>query len=138
MVSRPSDPRVVLVTGGTRGIGKAVVEGLAARGHTMFLGARDLDRGRAMAREIPGDVRAVVVDVTKRASIKAAYNFVEAQFGHLDGLVNNAGINVAWDTPPSRTRIVNMRAVFDTDVFGVVEVTTAFIPLVRASTTLAS
>lgn len=56
-------------------------------------------------------------------------------FGRLDALVNYAGINVAWDVPPSHTRIEDMRAVFDTDVFGAVDVTTAFIPLLRRSRT---
>ena len=133
MVTATDQPRVVLVTGATRGIGRAVTEGLAARDHVVFLGSRDLDRGRAIAREIPGDVRAVRIDITDRSSIQRAHEQVRKEFGYLDGLVNNAGINVSWDVPPSRTRIEDMRAVFDTDVFGVVEVTATFIPLLRAS-----
>ena len=119
MVTAKGQSRVILVTGATRGIGRAVTEGLAARGHVVFLGSRDLDRGRAIARDIRGDVRVVLIDVTDRTSIQRTHELVREEFGYLDGLVNNAGINVSWDVPPSQTRIGDMRAVFDTDVFGV-------------------
>ena len=135
MVSTSAGRRAVLVTGATRGIGRAVAEGLGARGQTVLLGARDLERGRAVASELRGDVRALEIDVTNSSSIVRARNDIEAEFGRLDGLVNNAGINVAWDVPPSHTRLEDMRAVFDTDVFGAVDVTTAFIPLLRRSHT---
>jgi NAD(P)-dependent dehydrogenase (short-subunit alcohol dehydrogenase family) len=133
MVTATGQPRVILVTGATRGIGRAITEGLASRGHIVFLGSRDLDRGRATARDIPGDVRVMLIDVTDRNSIRRTHDLVREEFGYLDGLVNNAGINVSWDVPPSQTRIEDMRAVFDTDVFGAVEVTSAFIPLLRES-----
>ena len=133
MVTATDQPRVVLVTGATRGIGRAVTEGLAARGHVVFLGSRDLDRGRAVARDIPGDVRVTLVDVTDRSSIRRSHDLAREEFGYLDGLVNNAGISVSWDVPPSQTRIEDMRAVFETDVFGVVEVTATFLPLLRKS-----
>ena len=128
MVTATDQPRVVLVTGATRGIGRAVAEGLAARGHVVFLGSRDLDRGRATTRDIPGDVRVTLIDVTDRNAIRRTHDLVREEFGDLDGLVNNAAINVSWDVPPRQTRIEDMRAVFDTDVFGAVEVTRAFIP----------
>lgn len=138
MVTTTGQPRVILVTGATRGIGRAVTEGRAAHGHIVFLGSRNLDRGRAIARDIPGDVRVTFIDVTDRNSIERTCDLVRDEFGYLDRLVSNAGINVSWDVPPSQTRIEDMRAVFDTDVFGAVKVTRAFIPLLRELTPLAS
>lgn len=128
-----SDPRIVLVTGATRGIGLAEVEGLAAAGHTVLLGARDLQRGQAAADRIAGDVHAVQIDVTDHGSIAAAAERVRAEFGHLDGLVNNAGINVGYLDRPSESRLEDFRAVYGTDVFGVLDVTLTFLPLLRKS-----
>lgn len=98
-------PRTVLVTGATRGIGHAVVEGLAALGHTVLLGARNLKRGQAAAAGIAGNVEAVEIDVTDHHSIHAAAVFVEERFGRLDGLVNNAGINVGYLDKPSESQL---------------------------------
>jgi NAD(P)-dependent dehydrogenase (short-subunit alcohol dehydrogenase family) len=126
-----SSERVILVTGATRGIGRAVAEGLGARGHTVLLGARDCVRGERAATEIGGDVHAIAIDVTDQSSINAAALRVRESFGQLDSLVNNAGINAGYERPPSQTLLADMRAVYATDVFGVVAVTAAFLPLLR-------
>lgn len=129
-----NDARVVLITGATRGIGFATARGLAAHGHTVLVGARDILSGEnAVAelrrRELPGTVRAVVIDVTDADSVAGAAREVERDFGRLDALVNNAGVNIGFTQPPSEAHLDDVRAVYDTDVFGVVAVTTAFIPL---------
>ena len=128
-----TNPRIVLVTGATRGIGHAAVEALAAEGHTVLLGAQDLDRGRTAAENIPGDVHAVRIDVTDHDSIHAAAHTIEDRFGRLDGLVNNAGINVGYLDKPSQSHLEDYRAVYGTDVFGVVDVTLTFLPLLQTS-----
>ena len=99
----------------------------------MFLGARDLVRGRAIAEAISGDVFAVRVDVTDHDSIRAASDMIKKKVGHLDGLVNNAGINVGYLDKPSQSRLEDFKAVYATDVFGVVDVTLTFLPLLQAS-----
>jgi NAD(P)-dependent dehydrogenase (short-subunit alcohol dehydrogenase family) len=127
------DPRIILVTGATRGIGRAVAAGLAAGGHTVLLGARDLDRGAAEAVAIGTDVQPVRIDVTDHDSIVAAAAQTGAWHGRLDGLVNNAGINVGYLNKPSESTLADFRAVYGTDVFGTVDVTLTMLPLLRAS-----
>jgi NAD(P)-dependent dehydrogenase (short-subunit alcohol dehydrogenase family) len=127
------DRKVVLVTGATRGIGRAVVEGVARAGHIAVLGARNLERGRTVAQELTGDVYPIELDVTDEQSIHEVAGRISTEFGRIDSLVNNAGINVGYENPPSQTSLDDMRAVYATDVFGVVSVTSALIPLLRQS-----
>ena len=126
-------PRTVLVTGATRGIGRAAVQALAAHGHTVLLGARDLQRGKAAAGEIPGEVHAVQIDVTDHDSIAAAADRISREYGRLDALVNNAGINVGYLDKPSKSHLEDFRSVYGTDVFGVVDVTLTMLPLLEGS-----
>jgi NAD(P)-dependent dehydrogenase (short-subunit alcohol dehydrogenase family) len=133
-----TDRKVALVTGANKGIGKAIVKGLARDGFTVFLGARDPERGNAAAAELraEGDVRFVPLDVTDSASILSARQAIDSETGRLDALINNAGIGFA---PGSRFKdpveeiAENMRAVYETNVFAVVAVTNAFIPLLHKS-----
>src|SRR3954453_21947711 len=85
--------RIALITGANQGVGRQVATELAEHGVTVLLGSRDLRRGRAAAAEIGLGTRAVQIDVTDHASIAAAAALIEADFGRLDLLVNNAGIS---------------------------------------------
>lgn len=137
-MSTISNRKTALVTGANKGIGKAIVRGLAQAGFVVYLGARDAGRGSAAAAELQeaGDVRFVQLDVTDGISVAAAAQRVASEAGKLDALVNNAGISSA---PGSRFRAPyeeipeNIRTVYETNVFGVVRVTNAFIPLLRES-----
>ncbi|HTT91544.1 MAG TPA: SDR family NAD(P)-dependent oxidoreductase [Acidimicrobiales bacterium] len=91
MVTAASGPRVILVTGAARGIGLAVVEGLAAQGHRVLLGAGDAERERVAAAALAGDVHPIVIDVTDPSTIDAASVQVEAAYERLDSLVNKCG-----------------------------------------------
>ncbi|MCT9620478.1 MULTISPECIES: SDR family NAD(P)-dependent oxidoreductase [unclassified Curtobacterium] len=117
------------VTGATRGLGKETARQLAAAGHTVWIGARDLDTGHAVADEIsrgPNAVRAVQLDVTVDASVAAAFATIGAA-GGLDVLVNNAGIGkLGLDGPEALE-------VFDTNAVSVVRTTEAALPLLRSS-----
>ena len=137
------DQLVALVTGANQGIGRQIAKELAAHGMTVFVGSRDQARGEAAARTIDGDVHAVQLDVTDHASIAAAAAHVEKTCGRLDVLVNNAAISntrrrsdESVEEHSKRTRVGTlslneMRAVWETNVFGVVAVTQAMLPLLR-------
>ena len=130
--------KIALVTGANKGIGKAIVQGLARDGFIVYLGARNPDRGRAAAAELAadGDVRFVQLDVTDAASVSAAAQTIESEVGRLDVLVNNAGISSAPGSrfrAPAEENAENIRTVYETNVFAVVTVTNSFIPLLLRS-----
>ncbi|CAM3543906.1 SDR family oxidoreductase [Kibdelosporangium persicum] len=124
---------VALVTGGNKGIGHEIVRQLAARGFTVYLGARDPERGRAAATNLTGDVRSVQLDVTDADSVQAAVRTVDSAAGRLDVLVNNAGIMVEWGVGTADMTAAHLRQVYEVNVFGVVTVTSACLPLLRRS-----
>lgn len=121
--------KVALVTGANKGIGHAIARQLAAHGFTVLVGARDVARGEVAAKQITGDARALELDVTRADSIAAAAARIRRELGRLDVLVNNAGI--ARGAKPSATRVEDVRAVFETNVFGVIAVIQAMLPLLR-------
>lgn len=123
---------VALVTGANKGIGLETARQLAAQGITVFLGSRDLERGQAAAATLAGDVRALALDVTDTQSIAAAVAQIEAAFGKLDVLVNNAGLGT-FDRPTTAEDLAHWRWTFETNLFGLVAVTQAFLPLLHKS-----
>ncbi|WP_263163969.1 SDR family oxidoreductase [Streptomyces sp. SCSIO ZS0520] len=131
-----SGGRVALVTGANKGIGLEVVRQLAGLGVECLLGARAEVRGKRAEGELAAAglrVRAVRLDVTDPVSVAALAKWVEREYGQLDVLVNNAGIVGSFNGPPSEVGGEDMREVFETNVFGVVTVTNAMLPLLRRS-----
>jgi NAD(P)-dependent dehydrogenase (short-subunit alcohol dehydrogenase family) len=117
-----------LVTGANKGIGKEIARQLAAAGLTVLVGSRDAGRGQRAVDEIGGDTRLLVLDVTDRTSIADAARQVET----LDILVNNAGILIDG-TSPVEADIETFRRTYETNLFGVLAVTNAFLPALRRS-----
>jgi NAD(P)-dependent dehydrogenase (short-subunit alcohol dehydrogenase family) len=137
------DQPVALVTGANQGIGLQIAKDLVAHGFTVLVGSRDFERGEAAAKEVGPGARALQLDVANRASITAAAERVRKEFGRLDLLVQNAAISntrklpgqsieeYAKTTGPSNVSLDEMRAVWDTNVFGVLAVYQAMLPLLR-------
>jgi NAD(P)-dependent dehydrogenase (short-subunit alcohol dehydrogenase family) len=128
--------KIALITGANKGIGFETARQLGALGMTVLVGARDEERGRAAERALrEGGAAAhfVQLDVTDAASVQRAAEWIDARHGHLDILVNNAGTpSVARQrATPSQTSLADMRAVYEVNVFGVVAVTNAMLPLLR-------
>jgi NAD(P)-dependent dehydrogenase (short-subunit alcohol dehydrogenase family) len=117
-----------LITGGNKGIGYETAKRLVAAGHTVWIGARDAGRGRAAADALGASF--VRLDVTDDASVASAVSTVRDEAGHLDVLINNAGI-LGDVTAPGDMTVDQLRTVYETNVFGVVRVTNAFLPLLR-------
>ena len=123
------DMTTTLITGANKGLGHEAARRLLAEGHDVWIGARDPERGRRAAEEL--GARFVALDVSSDASVAAAAATVAAQTG-LDVLINNAGITGAR-TPVAEVSAAEMQHVYDTNVFGPVRVTQAFLPLLARS-----
>ncbi len=132
-----TNKKIALITGANKGIGLETARQLGKKGITVLVGARDSSKGKAAAdklREEGIDAHAFEIDVSDAASIKAAVARVERDFGRLDILVNNAGLMIDnRDLPVSEQPLQNWRRTFDTNVFGLIETTQAFLPLLRKS-----
>ncbi|CAL9664117.1 SDR family NAD(P)-dependent oxidoreductase [Streptomyces sp. Tu 3180] len=120
-----------LITGGNRGLGHEIARRLVQAGQTVWIGARDAENGRKAADRLGADF--VQLDVTDDASVDAAVKTLRARAGHLDILVNNAGI-LGEVTAPEDMTADQIRHVYETNVFGLVRVTHAFLPLLRKAT----
>ena len=140
------DKPVALVTGANKGIGLQIAKDLAARGFTVLVGSRNLEHGETAAKSVAGDARALQLDVTRQASIAAAAARIRSELGRLDVLVNNAGIaragassgkfeDVVRSGKPGVASLDEVHAVFETNVFGVIAVTQAMLPLLREAPT---
>ncbi len=137
------DKPVALVTGANQGIGLQIAKDLVTHGFTVLVGSRDFGRGETAAKEVGPDAHALQLDVTVQASIAATAARVRGEFGRLDVLIQNAAISntgklpaqsvaeYAATTRPSNVSIDEMRAVWDTNVFGVLAVYQAMLPLLR-------
>lgn len=128
-----TDTKIVLITGANKGIGFATAREFGAAGHTVLLGARDPRLGQAAADRI--GARFVRLDVTDQDTVDAAAATIGAEFGRLDVLINNAGISRDRDYRADLTTmpVAPLRETYEVNVFGVVAVTNAMLPLLHAS-----
>ncbi|WP_407444869.1 SDR family NAD(P)-dependent oxidoreductase [Rhodococcus sp. (in: high G+C Gram-positive bacteria)] len=127
----------VLVTGATGGLGAETTRRLSGAGHTVWMGARNIEAGREIVGKIRGDVpdadlRVVGLDVTNDDSVDAAYDLISRSGTGLDVLVNNAGI-AGTAAAPADVVPADFLPVFGVNLLGPVRVTHAFLPLLRAS-----
>ncbi|HWD28473.1 MAG TPA: SDR family NAD(P)-dependent oxidoreductase [Rhizomicrobium sp.] len=139
-----TDKRIALVTGANQGIGLQIAKDLVAKGLTVLVGSRNLANGEMAARDIGAGAHAIQLDVTGAASIAAAAQRIGAEFGRLDILINNAGISkighpqgvvedIVKNGRISSAPLDDIRTIYETNVFGVIAVTQAMLPLLRKS-----
>lgn len=127
----------VLITGANRSIGLEITKQLSKKGLFVYLGTRDLEKGNAVVKELNENgfenIKAIQIDVTNPDSIAAAKSIVENEQGKLDILINNAGISGEFPQSALDAPIKDIQNVFDTNFFGVISVTQAFLELLKKS-----
>jgi NAD(P)-dependent dehydrogenase (short-subunit alcohol dehydrogenase family) len=134
--------KVALVTGANTGVGFQIAKALTDNGYIVYIGSRNPAKGQAAVASIGGGAKAIQLDITDNNSISAAVMEIEKESGYLTLLVNNAAVSNAGK--PGRTMeevlgaqrasiapIAEMKAVWETNVFGTLAVTQAFLPLLR-------
>lgn len=128
-----TNTRITLITGADKGIGFATAHALCQAGQQVLVGARNQQRGEAAVAKLGVNAHFIQLDVTKEDEVAQAAATIKTTYGHLDTLINNAGVALdahqAADTLPLST----IRADFEVNFFGLVSVTQAMIPLLRAS-----
>ncbi|MBE7169055.1 MAG: SDR family NAD(P)-dependent oxidoreductase [Williamsia sp.] len=125
------------ITGANRSIGLETAKQLSSKDIFVYLGTRNLEKGKAVVKELNEkgfyNIKPVEIDVTKPGTIVAAKNMVENEQGKLDILINNAGISKGFPESALTTSIKDIQEVFDTNFFGVISVTQVFLDLLRKS-----
>ena len=138
--------KVALVTGANTGVGFQIAKALAEDGYVVYVGARNIQKGEAAATEIGNEAKAIQLDITDGRSIDAAAARLEREHGYLTLLVNNAGISHAGKAGRTLEEILGsqkasiapideMKAVWETNVFGTLALTQALLPLLRKAPT---
>lgn len=129
--------KTALVTGANKGIGFEVVKILAKKGFLVYLGSRNIESGLTAVEKLKSEgitnVEAIELDVTNQDSVLAAHTAISEKSNVLDVLVNNAGISGELPQSALHATIDQFRTVYETNVFGVVSVTQAFIELLKKS-----
>lgn len=128
--------KVALVTGGNRGIGLGIVEGLAREGFYVYMGCRNTETGKLaldFLEEYAGKIEMIKLDVTRKESINQAAVMVEKKSGKLDVLVNNAGIIGKRKSALKDGDVKEMKEVMKVNFYGPMRMIHAFLPLLRKS-----
>src|ERR1700730_6792027 len=132
-----TNQKIALITGANKGIGLETARQLGKQNIIVLIGARDAKKGEAAAKELQGqglDVRSLAIDVADPKSIERAAAQVDREFGRLDILINNAGVMIDDQKKKvSEQSLDTWRGTFDTNLFGLIATTRAFLPLLRKS-----
>ena len=129
-----NEKKTVLITGANKGIGFEVARQIGKAGWTVLVAARNEELGREAAAKLKSegvDVHFVHIDLVAPETAKRAAETIRKQFGKIDVLINNAGINVKGDGPPSRVDLDALDAIMRTNYVGAVAVTQAMLPLLQ-------
>jgi len=124
--------KIILVTGGNRGIGLGICKELAGQGHTVLLGSRTLDQGVSAASSLAGEIQVLKLDVTEEADIVRAVKYITDHHGQLDVLINNAGI-ISTGTGATFSEAREVKRVMETNFYGAWRVAQLMLPLLEKS-----
>ena len=129
--------RTVLITGANKGIGLETAKQLSQKGLFVYLGSRDIEKGRSVVKELINqgfeNMKAIEIDVIKPDTILAAREIIEEEQGRLDILINNAGISGSVPQNARETGVDEFKKVMEVNLYGVVRTTQAFLDLLRNS-----
>jgi NAD(P)-dependent dehydrogenase (short-subunit alcohol dehydrogenase family) len=129
--------KTVLITGANKSIGFETARQLLKKGYYVYLGCRDLEKGEQAVAKLKSEgfdqVEPIVIDVSDADSVTAAREVLNPKISALDVLINNAGIAGGFPQDVLETDAAVYREVFDTNVFGVIEVTNAFMDMLAKS-----
>ena len=131
-----SEQKTVLITGANKGLGYETARQLGEKGYTVLVGARDETRGNEAVEKLKGegfDADFIEIDATNAETIKSAAEEVGEKYGRLDVLINNAAIALDSTEKASELSLDIIRKTFDTNFFGVIAITQAFLPLIKKS-----
>ena len=128
-----SDPKTALVTGANKGIGYEIVRQLLTKGFRVFLAARNTDAGKKAAGSLGGDVHFLRMDISDDASIEKAATIYGELSSTLDVLINNAAIYPDENLDILTISREQLVKTFQTNTFGSLKVTQAFLPFLRKS-----
>lgn len=137
-----SENKVALVSGANTGIGFQIAKALVENDYMVYVGSRDPQKGEAAVEQMGGSSKAIQLDITDSGSVLSAVEIVEKEYGYLTLLVNNAAISHAGT--PGRTLeeimgaqrasivpVSELKKVWNTNVFGTLALTQAFLPLLH-------
>jgi NAD(P)-dependent dehydrogenase (short-subunit alcohol dehydrogenase family) len=140
MSTTTANPLIALITGANRGLGFETSRQLAAKGVTVLMAGRDADSIGAAAAKLKAEglkVEPVVLDVVDAAQIEAVRSLIAERYGHLDILINNAGINADkggfFQNNATTVGLDELRTTFEVNLFAVINLTSALLPLIRAA-----
>ncbi len=128
-----TNQKIALITGANKGLGFETAKQLAALGYEVLIGARNEAAGKAAAASIGPNAHFLHLDMALPGTFEAAAQFISDTYGKLDVLVNNAGIGPDNGKKPSQVPMALIRETFETNVFGLVELTQTLLPLLRKS-----
>ncbi|QBD75754.1 SDR family oxidoreductase [Ktedonosporobacter rubrisoli] len=132
----PQPQKIALITGANQGIGLEVARQLGKQNILVLIGSRNWTRGKEAAQQLVAErieAQAIQLDVTDQQSIEEAARQINDSYGRLDILVNNAAIAPVQDSQPKERPLDKIRAIFETNVFGLFAVTQAMLPLLHRS-----
>lgn len=137
-----NENKVALVSGANTGVGFQIAKALTDNGYTVYIGSRDLQKGQAAVEKLSGKAIAVQLDITDTESILSAVKTIESEYGYLTLLVNNAAVSHAGTSGRTMEEVLGaqrasiasiseLKTVWDTNVFGTLALTQAFLPLLK-------